>query len=104
MTASVQLQYRPWSTSGPVYIGETFQDPEDGTIIKVVRATNRSRLNYAELELQEKWPKVHYCCKDSCCHLCVDYRRTTRAQLCLAQSQPNGSKFKQALDDILRTR
>ena len=106
-----ELQHRSWATKGPVYIGETYQDPKDGTIIKVVRTTNRSRLHYAEQEFHEHWPKIHYCCKDPACYLCADYRRTTRANLCLSVvrsmrkvDKPNGAKFKKIVDDILRTR
>ena len=108
---SSQLRYRPWSSQGPVYIGETFQDPKDGTIIRVVHSSNGSRLNDVQKEVDKKWSRKHYCCKDVSCHICADYCRTTRANLCLSVvksmrkvDKPNGPKFKQIVDSILRNR
>ena len=108
---SSQLRYRPWSSQGPVYIGETFQDPKDGTIIRVAHSSNGSRLNDVQKEVDKKWSRKHYCCKDVSCRICADYCRTTRANLCLSVvksmrkvDKPNGPKFKQIVDSILRNR
>jgi len=54
-----QTCYRPWTTSGPVYIGEVFQDPKDGAITRVVRTGNGSRLNDSLKEVQQKWERQH---------------------------------------------
>ena len=75
---SSQLRYRPWSSQGPVYIGETCQDPKDGTIIRVAHSSNGSRLNDVQKEVDKKWSRKHYCCKDFSCRICADYCRTTR--------------------------
>ena len=108
---SGQLRYRPWSAQGPVYIGETFQDPKDGTIIRVAHSSNGSRLNDVRKEVDKKWSRKHYCCNDVSCRICADYCRTTRANLCLSVvksmrkvEKPNGPKFKQIVDSILRNR
>ena len=108
---SGQLRYRPWSAQGPVYIGETFQDPKDGTIIRVAHSSNGSRLNDVRKEVDKKWSRKHYCCNDVSCRICADYCRTTRANLCLSVvkcmrkvDKPNGPKFKQIVDSILRNR
>ena len=108
---SSQLQHRPWSLQGPVYIGETFQDPEHGTIIRVVRSSNGSRLTDALNEVEKKWSNKTFCCKNGSCRICAAYCRTTRANLCVSvvksmrkSDKPNGPKFKRIVDDILRNR
>ena len=104
-----QLTHRPWSAKGPVYVGEIFQDLKDGTVIRVANSSNGSRLTDAQREGDKKWSHKHFCCRDDSYYICADYRRTNRANLCLSViksmrkvDKPNGPKFQQIVERILR--
>ena len=104
-----QLVYPSWSSKSPVCAGETYQDPKDGTIIRVVRVRTRSRLMDAVDTAKQQWSKKSFCCLDSSCRICADYCRTSRANACLSiinctrkNDKPNGPLFKKIVNDILR--
>ena len=104
-----QLVYPSWSSKSPVCAGETYQDPKDGTIIRVVRVRTRSRLMDAVDTAKQQCSKKSFCCRDSSCRICADYCRTARANLCLSvigstrkNDKPNGLLFKKIVNDILR--
>ena len=57
----------------------------------------------------KKWSHKHFCCRDDSYYICADYRRTNRANLCLSViksmrkvDKPNGPKFQQIVERILR--
>ena len=104
-----QPVYPSWSSKSPVCAGETYQDPKNGTIIRVVRVRTRSRLMDAVDTAKQQWSKKSFCCRDSSCRICADYCRTSRANLCLSvigstrkNDKPNGLLFKKIVNDILR--
>ena len=104
-----QLVYPSCSSKSPVCAGETYQDPKDGTIIRVVRVRTRSRFMDAVDSAKQQWSKKSFCCRDSSCRICADYCRTSRANLCLSvigstrkNDKPNGLLFKKIVNDILR--
>ena len=52
--------YPSWSSESPVCAGETYQDPKDGTIIRVVRVRTRSRLMDAVDTAKQQWSKKSF--------------------------------------------
>ena len=82
-------------------------DPKDGAIVYSTMDTTFFKRQQAFKAMSTKWNKP-YCCLKPTCTLCLDHKRTSRAELMLdvikvlpCSARSNKKKFHQIVDRIL---
>ena len=83
-------------------------DPTDGAIVYSTMDVTCFKKQQAIKALSTKWNKP-YCCHKPFCKLCLDHKRTSRAELMLdvikvlPRSNRSNKKFHQIVDRVLRS-
>ena len=84
-------------------------DPTDGAIVYSTMDVTCFKKQQAIKALSTKWNKP-YCCHKPFCKLCLDHKRTSRAELMLdvikvlpRSNRSNKKKFHQIVDRVLRS-
>ena len=82
-------------------------DPKDGAIVYSTTDATSFRKQQVFKAMSTKWNR-RYCCLDTTCKLCLDHKRTNRAELMLdvikvlpGSTRSNKKKFHQIVDRIL---